>query len=113
MIEVFNSILSASSLAYWLVGMMTLACAVLINIMTGSQALALVFLLPVWFGGLTGIFAFQEFGIFLFPDREPNLIAGALSGQIAAVLLMLPVIKAFYSLSDIKKPVTKADGHRA
>jgi hypothetical protein len=84
--------------------------ALLINIATGSAFLSVGFVPAMGLGALVMIYALSHGGVAVTSFSDANVIIAATLGMMLGFIVMIILIRLVAWATDIKKPVTKADG---
>jgi hypothetical protein len=108
LLDTLRLILAADTMSYAVVAGLTLMACVMIKAMS-STAVALGLLPAIAFGGLAGIFAFRESGLYLSSDSDSNLVIAAAAGMAVAVVTMLVLIRIASAASRMRDPIIRGD----
>lgn len=108
--EVVRMIALAETMSYWIVGALTVVGFVLMRVMLPVKGLAFVFAPVLFWGGLTGIYALRHFGFVISSqDKNVQIVAAATLGMIAALIVLIALVRLVDTLTRIRRPVTNSD----
>lgn len=103
--DLLQSILAADTFSYIVVGVLAVLASVMVKAMTESWPLTILFAPVIWFLALAGIYACREANVVFTTDHESNIILSAGVGMIAAVGLMLLLVRIGFLMGEQRKPV--------
>jgi hypothetical protein len=106
-LKVMGDIAMADSLSYWLVGALTALVFAVMRAMLPVKSLAFVLAPAVFWGGLSGIYTLSLLGIYFTTDKSANVIVSAAIGMVAALFLMIVLLRLLGSLFRIRTPLTR------
>jgi hypothetical protein len=105
--DILSDILAADTFTWVVVSFLAVLAGVMIKAMTDSLALTLLFTPMFAFGALAGIYACREVGLVFTTEHESNVILTAGVGMVAAVALMLLLVRLGFLVSHQSKPVQR------
>lgn len=108
-LKVMGDIAMADSLSYWLVGALTALVFVIMRTMLPVKSLSLLFAPAVFWGGLCGIYTLSMLGIYFTSDKSANGIISATIGMVAALLLMIALVRLIGAIFRIRTPLTRTN----
>ncbi|HRN89673.1 hypothetical protein [Hyphomicrobium sp.] len=107
-LDVIRGIAMADSMSYWLIGTLTAVAFVLMRAMLPVKSLAFVFAPAVFWGGLTGLYAARQLGIVVASDEAVHTIVVSTAGMIAALFLMMCLVRLADAASRTRQAVTNS-----
>lgn len=109
-LEVVRMIALAEPMSYWIVGALTVVGFVLMRVMLPVKGLSFVFAPILFWGGLTGIYALRHFGFVISSqDKNVQIVAAGTVGMIAALVLMMSLVRLVDTATRIRRPVTNSN----
>lgn len=98
----------ADSASYAIVGALTLVGFTIMRAMLPVKGLSLVLAPAIFWGGLSGIYAFGMLGLSLLGHELANVVVAAAVGMSAALMAMILLLRGLDAAMRIRKPLTRA-----
>jgi ABC-type uncharacterized transport system permease subunit len=102
--KVLGDIASADGLTYGIVAALTLIVFVIMRTMLPVKSLAIAFAPAIFLGGLAGDYAASIWGFVVVTEKSANIAAGAALGMIAALVVMVVLMRLFDWMTRSRKP---------
>ena len=105
--DILRGIAMADSMSYWLIGTLTAVAFLVMRAMLPVKNLAFVFAPAVFWGGLTGLYAARQLGLSVTADETVHAIVVSTGGMIAALFLMMCLVRLADAATRTRQAVTK------
>lgn len=106
-LKVLSDISMADQASYWMVGTLTLLVVVVMRAMLPVKSLSLIFAPVIFWGGLTGIYTARMAGFVAMSDKNANIVATSALGMIAAMVLLILLMRFIQAVTVIRKPLVQ------
>lgn len=107
MADLIADILNVSTLAYWVGGTLAVSAGILVMSMTSLLWLSSLAVTFSFFGAITGVYCFREWGIYLASDKNAHLVLAACAGMLVGMLLLMVVVRGLYMIAEWTQPEVK------